>query len=87
MNAMNLEDLNYTVPPSCQGQIVEVAYASTPEGIIQRITDRSDQSVSYYGVDWDEVEGNFEPWNREPTVDSDAWVKLEPDADGCAELA
>ncbi len=40
-------ELNFVVPDSCQGQIVEYAYAATKRGITRR-WDRSDDSVQIY---------------------------------------
>lgn len=42
----------YVVPGECAGQIVEVAYAATPGGVVERRTDRSDRTVSYRRARW-----------------------------------
>lgn len=44
--------MNFTAPPAHQGQIVEVAYALTPEGIVERTTDHSDGTVVYRVASW-----------------------------------
>lgn len=64
-----LEGLAWVVPPVCQGQIVEVAYASDREcSLYRRTFDRSDRTTSYERADLDDLEGEFEPWNGEPDV-------------------
>lgn len=42
----------WIVPPACRGQIVEVAYGDSRDGVLwRRVTDRSDRSVSYARAD------------------------------------
>ena len=57
-------NLTWIVPPQCQGQTVERAYACDDEAEIywRRTTDRSDGSVSYESVECDD----FDPANSEP---------------------
>ena len=62
-----LTSLTFLVPPSCQGQTVEAAYACDPDGLIQRIYDRSDLTTRYYVADWPQGEDlDFDPVNAEP---------------------
>lgn len=66
------EDLStFIVPPRCQGQIVEYAYATAPDTLVLRVTDRSDRSVTYHAIDLEDVQGDIEPWNDEPSYDVD----------------
>jgi hypothetical protein len=59
--------LEFHVPPANQGQIVEVAYALSPEGLIERTFDRSDRSTSYRIHAWTRaLESYDDPWNRPP---------------------
>lgn len=71
------ELLSYTVPPVNQGQIVEVAYAVTPDEVVRRTFDKSDRSVSYETADLCEMSGEFEPWNRVPSVSRGAWTPVD----------
>lgn len=71
----------WTVPPECQGQMVEVAYASTECGVVRRITDRSvpaghPERESYTFCEWEDLEGEFEPWNEAPAVPPGAWQAI-----------
>jgi hypothetical protein len=84
-NKRDLEDLTFHIPPSCQGQHMEYAYAIDPAGLFRRVTDLSIPSdhaerVSYDWVSWDQFEDGgesvAEPWNGEPEVDEDLWVRL-----------
>ena len=47
----------FTVPPENAGQIVEVAYACSPAGLVRRTLDHSDRSVTYALADV-----TAEPW-------------------------
>ena len=58
----------FLVPPECAGQMVELAYASCSDGIVRRVTDRSDRETRYEWADWDDVDGEFSPQNVEPTA-------------------
>ena len=54
----------WQVKPVDQGQIVEIAWLALGEdGAIRRVTDRSDQSVSYSLHAWDDSGLEYEPWN------------------------
>lgn len=76
------EDVDrWIVPPECQGQLVEVAYGGSSDGMLyRRCYDRSDRTTSYAWADaadcgcTDECRC-FEPWNREPTAYSWHTVK------------
>ncbi len=70
MSTAKLERLKYQTPPACQGQTVEVSYAtvSGEDGdgwIVCRCHDRSDNTTSYSARVWEDGE-EFEPWNGEP---------------------
>ena len=58
------EPLGYHVPPECQGQIMEHAYAMADGMLYRRVTDRSDRSVRYEAREL--LDADPEPWNREP---------------------
>lgn len=69
----------FLTPPENAGQIVEVAYACTPEGLVRRTHDKSDRSTTYAiaaieGDDWDWYE-SYLPVNGEPPVALD-WQPL-----------
>lgn len=71
-----LDELTWHVPPRCQGQIVEYAYAvdGDREVLWERVTDCSDGSVSYSYADLADVDGDVEPWNEMPEVDEGDWI-------------
>lgn len=71
--------LNYVVPPRCGWQIIELSFAVTPDEIVRRTRDHSDRSVVYETADLCELIGEFEPWNRTPSVPHDVWTRVEPD--------
>jgi hypothetical protein len=64
--------MTWIVPPECQGQIVEVAYATSCDGLLwRRVTDRSDRSVTYEVASADSCGCEkecacFSPQNAEP---------------------
>jgi hypothetical protein len=64
------EGLRFHVPPSYQGQIVEVSYALTPIGVVERTHDRSDRTTSYRVASWTAKLGRWSessgPWNTPP---------------------
>ncbi len=65
--AERVRSLRFDIPPNCQGQTVEAAYACDPDGLIQRIYDRSDLTTRYYVADWPQGEDlDFDPVNAEP---------------------
>lgn len=58
----------WTVPPRCQGQIVEVAYGTDEDGEPwQRVHDRSCGEITYTRGYWTD-DSKWEPWNAEPTA-------------------
>jgi hypothetical protein len=63
-------DLKFIVPPMCQGQMVEYAYACDADLIYVKIFDRSDRTLKYSIHEHPEnaKEGDWEPWNRTPAV-------------------
>lgn len=65
IKALEDDRIAWIVPPRCQGQIVERAYALVEEVEWRRTTDRSDGSVSYERREGEY--GSWEPWNREPS--------------------
>jgi hypothetical protein len=62
----SVTDLTFHVPPACQGQIVEYAYACDADHVYEKITDRSDRSVKFIAYEHAEGDEPFEPWNHEP---------------------
>jgi len=72
------DDLRFHVPPSYQGQIVEVSYALTPVGVVERIYDRSDRTTSYRVASWtsklERWSESSGPWNTPPP--SARWRRL-----------
>lgn len=70
-------DLSYTIPPRHQGQVIELAFAVTPDEIVRRTTDHSDGSVFYETADLLDMSGKFEPQNRTPSVSRDAWMRVD----------
>lgn len=71
-----LESLSFLVPPRCQGQTVEAAYAADPEGLVRRIYDRSDMTTRYSVAPWPADDAfAFEPQNAEPEVDD--WQSVD----------
>jgi hypothetical protein len=82
------DHLFFHVPPACQGQIVEYAYAIDAEmGLVRRITNRSDKSLEFAYIPWDDLDGEavIEPWNEEPELTG--WVSLAVDTGFDAEAA
>lgn len=73
MTARAPEVVSWIVPPSCQGQIVDVAYGWDGYGTVYRwVHDRSDGSNTYYSADaadcgCDAECSCFDPANREPS--------------------
>lgn len=77
-----IDELDFHVPPSEQGQMVEHAYAidSERERYIRRVTDRSDRSITWDVMAWSDSEtdpDDFEPWNGD--VPRGSWVDLGRD--------
>ena len=70
--------LTFHVPPTCQGQIVEIAYAFMGDVVVRRTTDTSDQSVTFEVADAATVDGD-DPWNQEPTAP--AWERCDVNTD------
>lgn len=68
-----INELTFTVPPECQGQIVEYAYAidAEREEITCRCYDASDRSTTYSVTPLDNLVGEFEPWNCRPRFADD----------------
>lgn len=69
-NAAKLAKLPWITPPACQGQMVEVSYASVADDsgdgwILRCCHDRSDNTTAYGVRKWEDGE-EFEPWNGEP---------------------
>jgi hypothetical protein len=68
--------LTFHFPSSRQGQIVEVGYAMTPEGVIERTFDRSDRTTSYRIHPWTaQLRRWDDPWNRPPPV-TGGWKRI-----------
>lgn len=71
--------LSFHFPPSHQGQIVEVGYALTPAGVIERTFDRSDRRTSYRIHPWTAKLRRWDdPWNRPPAASS-RWKRITGD--------
>ena len=70
---INIDELQsgFQTPPENQGQIADVSYACTEDYILERINDRSDNSVvvvAYrYPADGSEDYG-IEPWQAVPKL-------------------
>lgn len=80
MQTIRTEPLTFQIAPEDQGQMIEVAYATYEDGLVQRVTDRSADledpaRVTYYVCDWDDVDGEFAPQNGAPAVDATAWTQ------------
>ncbi len=62
----DVQNLDYTTPPECGGQIVEHSWAYHEAGyMVERVFDRSDRSVKY--VIYDDVQDDeWDPWNGVP---------------------
>jgi hypothetical protein len=62
--------VTFHVPPIYQGQVVELAYALTPLGVVERIHDRSDRTRAYQIADWtpalERWSESVGPWNSPP---------------------
>ena len=62
--------MTFYVPPIYQGQIVEVSYALTPIGVVEKIHDRSDRTTSYRIAPWTPALQRWSeskgPWNAVP---------------------
>jgi len=92
-HAEGAQELQWVVPPVCQGQMVVVSYAADASGIWRCTEDASVGQTVHEFVDWDDLctcpEGAdepdedcegcapFEPWNREPTVPEDLWMCMD----------
>lgn len=61
------------VPPECRGQIILVAYAAHADGVVRRVANGSTSMVSWSLAPWEALEGEYEPWNREPVVAATKW--------------
>jgi hypothetical protein len=72
------DDLIWHVPPSCQGQIVEYAYASDVENqrYLCRVHDKAGfLETTIYECPFDKApDVVWEPWNREPEIPDDDWT-------------
>ena len=70
---MSDQQMKWIIPPECQGQMVEVAYGDSYDGMAWRCTtDRNDGSVAYEVAEMSDCgcdgECNcWEPWNVEPS--------------------
>jgi hypothetical protein len=62
--------VTFHVPPEYQGQIVEVSYASTPFGVVEKTFDRSDRTTRYRIASWtgalERWWASSGPWNTTP---------------------
>lgn len=64
----------YHIPPSNQGQTIEVGYLQVGDALLRRTEDRSTGRVTYAvaNLEPDEVDA-IEPWNTEPDLPADRW--------------
>lgn len=53
-------------PPENQGRVVEVAYGFDDGGLFERVTDRSDGSVTISRLR--EARDEDQPWNAKPSA-------------------
>ena len=64
----------YHIPPSNQGQTIEVGYLQVGDTLLQRREDRATGRVTYAVADLDPDEIDVvEPWNSEPDLPADRW--------------
>jgi hypothetical protein len=66
----------FHVPPKCQGQIIEFAFAAYDgDGVVRRTIDlgQPDSEPEYY---WGHLVGDFEPWNDIPEVEEWQCAKM-----------
>jgi len=70
--------MNWITPPRLQGQAVRVSYAVCPDSgdILKEVIYPGDKPL-LFAADREELVGNFEPWNEEPTVKK--WRSIEYD--------
>lgn len=93
-NQIRLTELEFTVPPSCQGQAVTYAYAYDSEGasrgdsgcIVRRRSEHGEPDQFELFEDpcyEDENSTNHEFWNDEPSLGEllDEWTAEEESAD------
>lgn len=72
-------DLKFVTPPKNQGQIVEISFAidADREEVVCRIYDRGDRTTKYDVTPLENLKGEFEPWNGEPSFyDYDLWERV-----------
>ena len=67
----------FTVPPSCQGQIVEVSYACSPDYIFEKSFDKCDRSVTIEAYEHPDNDALFEPWNDIPETGARVGIVYE----------
>ena len=72
-------ELNYVMPPIEQGQMIQCSFAVTPDEIVRLTQDHSDGTTVYQTADLCELIGEFEPWNRTPSVAHDVWTRVDAD--------
>jgi hypothetical protein len=75
---MKIRDLNFTIPPEEGGQLIQCAFAATPDLAVRRTHDQSDGTMVYQIIDWDCIHGKFEPWTKTPAIDFDGWKTVDP---------
>lgn len=73
MTTMQYSGLKFVTPPSYKGQIIERSYAvdADREEIVCRGHDASDGTTSYAVTPLSNLLGEFEPWNRVPSLRDD----------------
>lgn len=65
---------SYHIPPSNQGQTIEVGYLQVGDALLRRTEDRSTGRVTYAvaNLEPEEVD-SIEPWNDEPDIAERRW--------------
>lgn len=61
-----IEDVSFTIPPECRGQIVVVSYGCDEDYIFERRCDQSDRTTSVSVYEHPAEECDFDPWNGAP---------------------
>jgi hypothetical protein len=61
-----MKPLKWHIAPKDQGQIVEVSWAETFDGVLEKIFDKSDRSFVVRIHPWLKNDAEFDPWNELP---------------------
>lgn len=65
------EDPRFVTAPEDQGQIIEVSYALDGEAqmVVRRSVDRSTGRTYYAVARFQDLHGDWEPWNEAPSLE------------------